>query len=739
MSKESISSYVADPRKRRRRKLRTAFAVVACLIVVACAAATGLCAYWLQDLPDYSSASDFNTVQPTEVYASDRTTLIARFQFEYRIPLDSLDEIVDYVVEGTVATEDERFYEHNGVDPVGIARALVNNFTGGTLEGASTITQQLVRNTVLADEMSDITLKRKVREAYLAIRLEGLYSKEEILLLYLNTINYGSGAYGIEAAAQRYFSKSADELTLAEAALLVGIPQSPSYNNPIDYPEHALERRAVVLERMVSYGAITQEQADAANAEPLELDVSEIEDDGILLYPYFSSYVRDQLTSSYELSTEYVFQGGLTVYTTLDVAIQDAAEAAVGRKEEGISEDLEVALTAIDPDTGYILAMVGGRDYEESEWNLATQAQRPAGSSFKTFTLVAALEDGISPSTLVNCNSSITIDDWEVANINYRNYGTRSIARAFAVSSNTGFARLITAVGADKVADVAYRMGITSELPEVPALTLGVGGVTTLEMADAYATLANGGTHYDATAIVEVVNRNGDTIIDNADPTGERAVSAEVAHAAVEVMEGVVSSYEGTGTAAALSSGQAVAGKTGTSENYMDVWFCGITPQISVAIWVGDPANEQSVPMGLSVADVFSDFVGEVLEGEPIEEFPEADDPEYTRTFQNYDLDIEGLSWSRQGSSSAGSGSGGDSSADGSSESSEDDAEPSTDSSGSEGDDEATVDPEGSTGTDGSDGSGGGDSGGTSDSGGGTTAPSDSGGADSGGDAAESG
>ena len=237
--------------------------VVTVVVAVFAAGFFGLYALgssWLQDLPDYEDADAFNTSLPTVVYASDGTTVLAEFQLENRDPVE-MDEISAYVLKGTVATEDERFYEHGGVDMLGIARALVNNLMGGELEGASTITQQLVRNTILVSEMDSISLERKVREAYLSIKMEEIYSKDEILLMYLNTINYGSGAYGIQAAAQRYFSKDATALTLAEAATLVGIPQSPTYNNPIDYPENSLARRNVVLDRMFSNGYISQRGA----------------------------------------------------------------------------------------------------------------------------------------------------------------------------------------------------------------------------------------------------------------------------------------------------------------------------------------------------------------------------------------------------------------------------------------------------------------------------------------------
>ena len=589
-----------------------------------------LCVLWLSDLPDCSDVSDFNTAAAAEVYANDGQTVLARFQLEYREPIADLDQAGAYVPAATVATEDERFFSHSGVDPLSIARALVNNATGGTLEGASTITQQLVRNTVLADESTDITLKRKFREAFLALKLETMLSKEEILLLYINTINYGDGAYGIQAAAKHYFSKMPSELTLSEAALLVGIPQSPIYNNPVYYPEHAIARRNVVLSRLLSNGYISQEQYDAALAEDVVLSLSETGDDGLILYPYFASYVRQELYASCDFSTSDIFQGGMKVITTLDPSMQAIAEASASHKEEQLSSEFEVALVAIEPNTGYIRALVGGKNFYEDQYNLATQGQRMAGSAFKTFTLIAALEAGISPDASVNCSSKTKLGDWEVENIYGTNYGTRSMTRAFAVSSNTGFARIAASLGADTIAEVATRMGITSPLEADLTLTLGTSGVTPLEMASAYATIATGGVHFDPTAILQVYDRKGTVILDNSQPQGEQVISKEVACATIDVMRTVINSYEGTGTDARLSNGQDAVGKTGTSEEFKDSWFCGITPQLSVAVWMGDRDYASALPSNVNAANVFSSFLDRVLVGSETQAFPTAEAPSYT-------------------------------------------------------------------------------------------------------------
>ncbi|MEG0216840.1 MAG: transglycosylase domain-containing protein, partial [Raoultibacter sp.] len=444
------------------------FAIVISVVATGGIAAYALGTSWLQDLPDYEDSAAFNTAEKTRVYAGDDTTLLAEFYLENREPVTAA-EISPFVFKGTVATEDERFYDHGGIDMKGIARAVVANLTGSS-EGASTITQQFVRNTVLSDEMNDITFKRKVREMYIAVKLEEKYTKDEILLMYLNTINYGSGAYGIQAASQQYFSKNALDLTLVEAATLVGIPQSPNALNPIDNPKACLERRNVVLNRMLSNNYITQADYDAAIAQEIVLNVKpQDQGEGMYLYPYFTSYVRQLLLEKY--SDAEVFKGGMTVYTTIDPATQDAAERAAANKRAEIDDDLEVALTAVDPATGYIKALVGGSDYYANKFNLATQGLRQPGSSFKTFTLASAIENGIAPTTSLDCSSPVKIGSWEVENYNGAQYGTRPLSSAFAVSSNTGFARLVTYLGPEKVADIAHRMGIKSDLNAVPSIT----------------------------------------------------------------------------------------------------------------------------------------------------------------------------------------------------------------------------------------------------------------------------
>ena len=626
------------PAVRKKRGLTVLLGIVAILVVaLGCGTfvAKSFVDSWLEDLPDYHSADAFNVSMPTIVYANDRTTEIARLQLEYREPVE-IEDVNQNVIDATIAVEDARFYEHAGVDVAGIIRALINNLAGGRIEGASTITQQFVRNTILADEMDEISIKRKVREAFIATELEKMYSKDEILIMYLNTINYGAGAHGIEAAAQRYYSKHASELTLTEAALVAGVPQSPTYNDPLLYPDRALARRNAVLDRMQVNHYISYEECLEAQAEPLNLNPKTVDDDGIIAYPYFASYVRYLLYNDFDLSESDILKGGLKVYTTLDIPKQEVAEWAAALKRESMYDSMEVAIAVVEPETGYVEALVGGSDYYASQVNLATGQGgygRPCGSVFKTFTLVTAIKKGIDPwTTYVDCTSPATVDGYTLENYANSNFGTRTIAGAFAISSNTGFVRLCASVGATEVAQTAYDLGITSNLYENDAynsLTLGVQNVTPLEIANAFATIANGGVHHDLCAVAQIYSRDGKLIVDNTDPEkrAKRVISPEVAHAAQEVMKGVITG--GTGTGAGLYSGQPVAGKTGTSEDYKDITFAGITPQLSMAIWIGDPTNVDSVPTG-SAADVFHWYASEVLANEPVRDFDWAENPPYT-------------------------------------------------------------------------------------------------------------
>ncbi|MEE6147390.1 PBP1A family penicillin-binding protein [Olsenella sp. YH-ols2223] len=600
------------------------------LLFIALAVSVGtLVDSWLQDLPDYNSADAYLVSEPTQVYDANNN-VIAEYYLQNRRSVTK-DQVSPYVLEGTVDTEDVRFYQHNGVDPQGIVRAVLVTFRGGS-EGASTITQQLVRNTVLSDEQFEQTLKRKVREAYIAIQMEKTYSKEQILMMYLNTIYYGHSAYGIQAASITYFNKDAKDLTLAEAALLVGLPQSPSYYDPTENPEAAIQRRNTVLDRMLTAGDITQEEHDEAQSEPLTLNQGQVIDPQGT-YPYFTDYVKSLLLQDFDQDT--VFQGGLKVYTTLDPNMQEAAQDAVENRLSSFGNaELDSALVAVEPGTGYIKAMVGGRDYSSNQYNLATQAERQPGSSFKAFTLVAALRAGMSPDIYINANSPMQITStWKVQNFGNYSYGTITLREATARSSNTAYGQVAVAIGADSIVQAAKDMGVDVDLPSYPSITLGTTGVPPIQMAEAYATLATGGVHRDTVAITKIEDRNGNTVYEHED-NPEQTVDPAVAQTATDVLEGVITSGNGTANVVngMLGINQPVAGKTGTSEDYRDLWFVGYSPQLSVAVWCGY-RQEATVyihgtyghPYTTSCL-IWADFMNSALEGVDRQEFPKTDE-----------------------------------------------------------------------------------------------------------------
>ena len=468
-----------------------------------------LMAFWLTDLPDYKSADAYLVAEPTTVY-DVKGNVIANFYLQNRKSV-TMEDVSPYVLKGTVDTEDLRFYKHNGVDPYGIMRAIFSNASGGS-EGASTITQQLVRNTVLSDEQFDKTIKRKVREAYIAVEMEKTYTKDQILMMYLNTIYYGQGAYGIEAASITYFNKHANELTLAEAATLVGIPNSPTAYDPTVNPNDSKARRNLVLKRMLKQGDITQEEYDAASQEDIVLNRGQSVTSEKGKYPYFTSYIASLLSEDFDAKT--IYQGGMKVYTTLDPDKQEAAEKAVQAQLDSIgNKELESALVAINNKNGYIDAMVGGRDYDTNQFNLATQARRQPGSSFKAFTLAAAISQGLNPQTYLNCNSPIQVTPtWRVQNYGNTNYGTISFARATEISSNTGYVQVAQAIGGSAISSTAKSMGIGVDIPSYASITLGTIGVPPIQMAEAYSTLANNGIHRNAVAITKIEDRNNNTV-----------------------------------------------------------------------------------------------------------------------------------------------------------------------------------------------------------------------------------
>ena len=567
------------------------------------------------------------------VFAADGSLLGSIPSSRNRQPLQ-LRDMSTWMPKATVAIEDRRFYQHGGLDYKGILRAAVTDIEKGTFaQGGSTITQQLVRNLYIGNDQR--TLQRKLREACLALRLAASWPKNRILATYLNQVYYGNHAYGIEAAAQTYFSRSASRLTLAQSALLAGLPQAPSIYDPFDQPKVAKTRRNDVLAAMYASRYISFARYARAARRPLGLKPGSIYTR--IRQPYFFSYVEDQLVAAFGASK--VRSGGLRVRTTIDPRLQNSAELAM-KNILRTKTDPSAALVAIDPRTGKIRAMaVDVPSGERLQFNLASQGHRQAGSAFKPFTLAAAIGEGISLSSTFNGPPSLLITDprcstnfqpWDVSNSADESAGTMSLMDATAASVNTIFAQLVVKVGPDAVVRAAHRMGIVSPLQAVCSITLGTQPVSPLEMTSAYGTIAAHGVRHSPESLEVVRGANG-KVLGQALPAGYRVMPANDADLITAALQGVVT--HGTGTAAAI--GRPVAGKTGTAENYQDAWFCGYTPQLVTCVWVGYPHGEVSMQFiegypavfgGTIPASIWRDFMSQAVANMPVQDFPPAFD-----------------------------------------------------------------------------------------------------------------
>ncbi len=530
--------------------------------------------------------SDVNTV----VYASNGRSVLAVLRGDESRVLVGTEDIAPIMRQAIVAVEDQRFYEHNGVDVRGIARALWQDVQQqGIVEGGSTITQQFVKNAYIRNER---TLARKVREAALAWQLEQRWSKDRILTAYLNTIYFGHGAYGIQQAARVYFKKSALELTLAESALLAGIPADPTLYDPAASPRSAISRRRHVLSAMLEQGKITPRQFRRADRAKLPSP------DDIRLpgtrgpAAYFVNYVKDELVAKYGAGR--VFGGGLEVTTTIDLDLQRKARTAI-EKVLPNPNGPAAALVAIDPRDGAVKAMFGGRNFRQSEFNLAAQSKRQPGSAFKPIVLATAMNEGISPVTELD-SKPVSIDAgdrvWRVTNYDKTYLGRVSLSRAMVSSDNSVYAQLTDIVGPKAIVQTAHALGIRSRLAPYFSIGLGSVAVNPLEMARAYATIANEGRRIDGSEfenrprVVERVERFRSSRIDVNAAVPTQVLDEGHAELLTQILEGVVQS--GTGTRAAIP-GREIAGKTGTTDNYGDAWFVGYTPELVVAVWVGYP------------------------------------------------------------------------------------------------------------------------------------------------------
>jgi len=586
-----------------------------------------------KDLPALDRLEIFQPGEPSILYASGGEPFASLAQ-EYRIfvPLSRIPPLVRRAV---LDVEDAQFYEHGAISLKGMARAALRNLTAAKVkEGGSTITQQLAKGLFLTPER---TLMRKVKELQLATEIEHRYSKDKILEMYLNTIYFGGGAYGIEAAARTYFSKSVTQLTLGEAALLAGLVKAPSLYSPFSDMKRAKARRDIVLGRMQELGHATAAQVQNARNAPVTLNPFF---QGRGLANYFVDFVRKDLEPRY--GRALLTRGGLRIYTTLGLEAQQVAgevlrngvkgiEKTLAGRRKGAQADpvgLEGALVALEPSTGEIRAMVGGLDYAKSQFNRAVQARRQPGSTFKPFVYAAAFERGFTPANLVDdfpISYSIPQNgrtvDWRPENFDHQFRGQVTLRQALEESINVPTVRLLETVGMDPVIALAHRMGIKSELRREYGLALGVSEVNLLELTGAYAVLGNQGLRMPPTGIRRIVGPSGE-VLEAATAAPERVLREEVAFVTTSVLQGAVE--RGTAKRGRVP-GWSVAAKTGTSQDAVDMWFVGYTPRLAAGLWVGydQPRSVGShETAGRLAAPVWADFMRRALRNVPNETLP---------------------------------------------------------------------------------------------------------------------
>ena len=554
---------------------------------------------------------------------------IGRLGLEDRDPVD-LKEVPDIMQKTVIASEDKTFWDNPGVDARAVARAMTSNVSaGGVAQGGSTITQQLVKNRVLTNEK---TFSRKIKEAVIAYRITQAYSKTEILQEYLNTVYFGQGSYGIKSAVERFFQHPLEEMTISEAALLTSLIPNPESWNPFVFPDRARERRAEVLSLIRKDGIITEAQEKEANAAPLptEKPSAELKPQNYLVAEVQRRLLEDKrLGDTPQERYNKVLRGGLKIYTTYDADLQAAAQRAVDDKLPN-QPPFTAAMTVMERNTGKVVAMVGGPGFEDAKYNLATQGRRQPGSTYKAITLAAALNNGFSPNDTISGSSPCQVKaegfpEWTTSNAE-GGAGTETLRNAIAHSVNCAFARLIAAVGVDITAEMATRLGIAHDVPEYPSITLGTDEATPLEMTTVYNTLSTGGIRHDPVFVSKVEGINGEVIFEQK-YSGTRVLNENVSLTTVDMLRNVITG--GTGTGARVPGHDAV-GKTGTTENYGDAWFCGMTMQYTACVWMGDPAARtpmrsvggRTVFGGTYPASIWKSFMVAASANVPNEAFP---------------------------------------------------------------------------------------------------------------------
>ena len=592
-------------------------------VVIITGAGLGFLTASIHTMP--SLKDEIRPAASSQIYDTNGKLISTVHSVENRLPVP-ISKIPKNLQNAFVAAEDARFYQHIGVDPRGILRAVWSNITGGGVsEGGSTITQQLAKNALLSQ---DRTLKRKIQEAILALQIEQKYTKNEILELYLNEIYFGEGAYGVQSAAMVYFGKNVENLSLEECAMLAGIPKSPNYYSPLNNLKAATGRQATVLDQMVKYEFIDTKTATKARTTQLKLMPRTSQSDSkTTTASYFIDYVIQNLIDKY--GADALYKDGLKIYTSLDLDMQEAAEEAMKKLPDGKTDGNGIkqpqgALIAIDPHTGLIKAMVGGRGTDQ--FNRAVLAERQPGSAFKPFVYLAAIESGMTPSSMID-DSPISFGDWSPMNYESGSFrGLVSLRTALEQSLNVPTVKLANQVGVDKPLYYAQQMGISTLVLQGSTndrnLAMALGGlsrgVTPLELASAYGVFANQGIHVVPTAIVKIVDRNG-KVLEQYTPREKAVINERSAYILTDMMRGVLT--RGTGTNANID--RPAAGKTGTTSDYKDAWFVGFTPDLVAAVWIGydNDGYLNGITGGSTPATIWRSFMTKALASTPSSDF----------------------------------------------------------------------------------------------------------------------
>ena len=622
----AVHSHHRRPQRKKTPLWKKLFmALVVIMVICVAGAGAGFLLSITGTLPDVSQT--LSPAASSQIYDCKGRLITTVHAEQNRLPVKLADTPKD-LQNAFIAAEDIRFYKHHGIDPIGIARAVVSNIRhrDATGQGGSTITQQLARNAFLTQEQ---TLKRKLLEAVLAVEIENKYTKAEILEMYMNQIYFGQGAYGVQTASHVYFGKDVKDLNLAQCAMLAGLPNSPNYYSPFHNLQAAKYRQGVVLDQMAKYGYISQEQANEAKAQDLGLVKPGSNQDNNKLASYFVNYVVQQVSDKYDSSA--IYKEGLKIYTTLDLDMQKDAENAVNKdlpkgtkNAKGITQP-QGALLAIETKTGDVKAMVGGRG--EDQFNRATQMYRQPGSAFKPFTYVTALEKGMSPNMMLDNSAVSFVGGWSPKNYGHTTGGPVTMTEALVKSMNIPTINLANKVGMSNVIKTAEKCGISSLVDSGKYsdnnLSASIGGlskgVSLWDMAQAYSVFANNGQLIKPRVILKIEDRNGNILEDH---TGESDAEQVLDANAVARLNVMLQQAVMRGTGRNAYFGRPVAGKTGTTNGAHDAWFVGYTPNMVTAVWIGDDTSTNAGYTGGTIpATIFRDFMSQATASQSASSF----------------------------------------------------------------------------------------------------------------------